>query len=118
MIFFIDDVNMPQLDKYFSQPPCELLRQTIDSGGFYDIKQLVFKKVKDVQFVAACAPPGGGRNPVTPRLFRHFNMIWIPDLSPSSVKQSFTQILKGYLSLKKDEPPLAYIADTIVNNAV
>lgn len=48
MIFFIDDVNMPQLDKYFSQPPCELLRQTIDSGGFYDIKQLVFKKVKDV----------------------------------------------------------------------
>lgn len=90
MIFFIDDVNMPMLDKYFSQPPCELLRQTIDSGGFYDIKQLVFKKVKDVQFIAACAPPGGGRNPVTPRLFRHFNMIWIPDLSSSSMKQIFS----------------------------
>jgi dynein heavy chain len=26
MIFFIDDVNMPQLDRYFSQPPCELIR--------------------------------------------------------------------------------------------
>lgn len=45
MIFFIDDVNMPQLDRYFSQPPCELLRQTIDSGGFYDIKRLILKKV-------------------------------------------------------------------------
>ena len=26
MIFFIDDVNMPQYDRFFSQPPCELLR--------------------------------------------------------------------------------------------
>jgi len=37
--------------------------------------------VKDCYFAAACAPPSGGRNPVTPRLFRHFNMIWVPDLS-------------------------------------
>ena len=37
--------------------------------------------VKDTKFITACAPPGGGRNEVTPRLFRHFNMIWVPDLS-------------------------------------
>lgn len=81
MIFFIDDVNMPQLDKYFSQPPCELLRQAIDSTGFYDTKKLIFKQIKDTRFVCACAPPGGGRNAVSPRLFRHFNMIWAPELS-------------------------------------
>jgi hypothetical protein len=47
--------------------------------------------VKDCIFAAACAPPSGGSkflyillkkgNPVTPRLFRHFNMLWVPDLN-------------------------------------
>ena len=77
---------MPQLESYGAQPPVELLRQTIDAGGFYDTKKLLFKMVKDTRFVAACAPPGGGRNAVTPRLFRHFNMIWVPELSASSMR--------------------------------
>lgn len=53
----------------------------MDHGGFYDLKKLFFINVKDLVFVSACASPGGGRNQVTPRLFRHFNMIWSPDLS-------------------------------------
>ena len=100
MIFFIDDVNMPQLEKYGAQPHCELLRQTIDSGGFYDIKALKFKFVKDTKFIAACGPPGGGRSAVTPRLFRHFNIVWIPSLSTASMKTIFSAILKGNLELK------------------
>lgn len=70
-----------------------------------------------MQFIAACAPPGGGRNPVTPRLFRHFNMIWIPDLSGASMKLIFTQILKGYLGQKNDNG-LAMYAEQIIKMAV
>jgi dynein heavy chain len=99
MIFFIDDINMPQLDTYGSQPPCELLRQAIDSTGFYDTKKLIFKQIKDTRFACACAPPGGGRNAVTPRLFRHFNMVWVPELSEASMKVIFTSILRGFLDL-------------------
>jgi len=55
-------------------------------------------RIRDCIFTAACAPPGGGRNQVTPRLFRHFNMFWLPDLSPSSMEMIFNSILKGYLS--------------------
>ena len=117
MVFFIDDVNMPQLDRYGSQPPCELLRQIIDQGGFYDVDKLFFKHVRETKFVTACAPPSGGRNPVTPRLFRHFNMLWVPDLSPQSMKQIFSQILKGYLSMKEDGT-LASLADLIIKAAV
>ena len=61
MAMFIDDLNMPALDKYGSQPPIELLRQVIDQGGFYDRQKLFFKYVANCTFAAACAPPGGGR---------------------------------------------------------
>jgi hypothetical protein len=44
-------------------------------GGFYDVSKLFFKHVQDIICVAACAPPGGGRNDVSPRLLRHFSMI-------------------------------------------
>lgn len=117
MIFFIDDVNMPQLDRYGSQPPCELLRQTIDSTGFYDTKKLIFKQVKDTMFVCACAPPGGGRNAVTPRLFRHFNMIWVPDLSEASMRTIFTSILKGFLD-QNESSGLNIFAEPIIKASV
>ena len=117
MIFFIDDVNMPQYDEYFSQPPVELLRQTIDSGGFYDLEILKFKEVKDTNFVTACAPPGGGRNEVTPRLFRHFNMVWIPALSKKSMELIFSSILRGFLELNP-KSSLDMFSDAIVRASV
>ena len=101
MIFFVDDINMPALEKYGAQPPNELLRQIIDQKGFYDLKKFLFMEVSDCVFISSCAPPGGGRNPVTPRLFRHFNMIWAPDLSVRSMDIIFTSILKGFLSFSK-----------------
>mmetsp|Transcript_17277 Transcript_17277/g.12259 ORF Transcript_17277/g.12259 Transcript_17277/m.12259 type:complete len:565 (+) Transcript_17277:2768-4462(+) len=117
MVFFIDDVNMPQLEKYFAQPPCELLRQAIDAQGFYDTKGLFFKNIKDTKFVCACAPPGGGRNKVTPRLFRHFNMIWVPALSAASMRTIFTSILRGYTEQKPDSG-LDFVAESIVKAEV
>ena len=41
---------------------------------------------------AACAPPGGGRNPVTPRFIRHFSILCLPTPSDQSLKQIFKVI--------------------------
>ena len=45
VIFFIDDLNMPKLDTYGSQPPIELLRQYQDFGGFYDRDVLFWREI-------------------------------------------------------------------------
>lgn len=36
MLFFIDDLNMPFVDKYGTQRPISLLRQILDYGIVYD----------------------------------------------------------------------------------
>ncbi|XP_072114311.1 dynein axonemal heavy chain 6 isoform X1 [Mobula birostris] len=98
VIIFVDDLNMPKLDRYGSQPPIELLRQYQDFGGFYDREKLFWKEIQDVTVAAACAPPGGGRNPVTPRFIRHFSMLCLPNPSEHSLKQIFQAILNGFLA--------------------
>ncbi|XP_045684006.1 dynein axonemal heavy chain 6 [Phyllostomus hastatus] len=98
VVIFVDDLNMPRLDRYGSQPPIELLRQYQDFGGFYDRNKLFWKDIQDVTIVSACAPPGGGRNPVTPRFIRHFSMLCLPMPSEHSLKQIFQAILNGFLS--------------------
>ncbi|PIN96876.1 hypothetical protein AB205_0080170, partial [Aquarana catesbeiana] len=89
---------MPKLDRYGSQPPIELLRQYQDFKGFYDREKMFWKDIQDVTIAAACAPPGGGRNPVTPRFLRHFSMLCLPTPSEHSLKQIFQAILNGFLT--------------------
>lgn len=61
LFIFVDDLNMPAKEKYGAQPPLEMLRQTIDNKGFYDLKSNDKLKIVDVLFVAAMGIPGGGR---------------------------------------------------------
>ncbi|KAK7929355.1 hypothetical protein WMY93_005750 [Mugilogobius chulae] len=98
LVVFVDDLNMPKLDSYGSQPPIELLRQFQDFSGFYDRGKFFWKEIQDMTIAAACAPPGGGRNPITPRFIRHFSMLCLPTPSEQCLKQIFKAILNGFLT--------------------
>ncbi|XP_043266980.1 dynein axonemal heavy chain 6 [Venturia canescens] len=113
---FVDDVNMPKLDTYGSQPPIELLRQLLDFDGFYDRDKLFWKNVQDVVLSVACAPPGGGRNPLTPRFVRHFGMLVLPSPDETSLKAIFRSIIRGFL--QDFAQPVMEVGDKIVGATV
>ncbi|XP_076377925.1 dynein heavy chain at 16F [Megalopta genalis] len=113
---FVDDVNMPKLDTYGSQPPIELLRQLLDFDGMYDRDKLFWKDVEDVVYTVACAPPGGGRNPLTPRFVRHFAILLIPAPSELTLKGIFKAIMNGFLTDFVESVKM--IGEKIVNAAV
>ena len=46
-IIFVDDVNMPEVETYGAQPPIELLRQLVDCGGYYDLKEKSWVRIVD-----------------------------------------------------------------------
>ncbi|XP_076846923.1 dynein axonemal heavy chain 1 isoform X2 [Brachyhypopomus gauderio] len=106
-IFFIDDLNMPMLETYGAQPPIELLRQWMDHGGWYDRKQIgTFKQLVDINFACAMGPPGGGRNPITQRFTRHFNLLSFTEMEDSSKRKIFSTILGSWMEKVPELVPL------------
>lgn len=98
-VFFIDDLNMPALEKYGASPPLELLRQLITQKGFFDKHKTpaIFKELHDVIFLAAAGVPGGGRNDITMRLTSRFHLLCAPAVSEASTRRIFGSILYGFL---------------------
>lgn len=98
LLVFVDDLNMPQKDKYNTQQPIALLKLLIERGGLYDRgKELNWKYLKDVQFIGAMGTPGGGRNDVDPRFIALFNVFNIAFPTEDSIAKIYSSILDGHL---------------------
>ncbi|XP_078409866.1 dynein axonemal heavy chain 3-like [Cetorhinus maximus] len=121
---FVDDLNMPAKEKYGAQPPVELLRQWIDHGYWFDRKDTSILPVRGMSIVAAMAPPGGGRQAVTPRCLRHFNIIAIDAFSEETMKTIFQPVVdwhfnRGFdISLKRYSRILVWATTEVYIQAV
>ena len=118
IVIFIDDINMPALEVYGAQPPIELLRQYMDYEGFYDRQKLFMKTIEDTVLLCAGAPPGGGRNVLTPRFTRHFNILCVAKQSDKTLVSIFGQILKGFLQAWSFSENVKRTSDSIVEGTV
>jgi len=79
-----------------AQPPIEILRQWMDEGGWYDLETLEFKYLEDITFVAAMGPPSQGRNSISLRYSRHFNLIYVEPFLPHSLQRIFCVVMDWF----------------------
>ena len=114
-IIFIDDLNMPEVEFYGAQPPIELIRQLIDNGGWYDLKDKSWRTIIDTCLVSAMGPPGGGRNYVTPRLLRHFNLFCFAEFDDNTLKRIFSTIVQWHFTTYAFSSDVRGLADSIVD---
>ncbi len=68
----------------------------------------------DILLIAAMGPPGGGRNPITPRFLRHFNTITINEFDDSTMKLIFNRIIGWHMD-KGFNPDIKAVGEQVVS---
>lgn len=108
---------MPKTEFYGAQPPIEILRQLLDQGGWYDLKDSrhPFRNFVDTMLICAMGPPGGGKSFITPRLQRHFNVVALATFDDNTMKSIFTSILKWFFREGKFATEIANLDTKIVD---
>ncbi|XP_076407690.1 dynein axonemal heavy chain 11 isoform X5 [Peromyscus maniculatus bairdii] len=96
LVYFIDDLNMPEVDVYGTVQPHALLRQHIDYGHWYDRQKVTLKEIRSCQYVA-CMNPMVGSFTVNPRLQRHFTVFAFNFPSLDALTTIYGQIFSFHL---------------------
>ncbi|KAF4654403.1 hypothetical protein FOL47_009992, partial [Perkinsus chesapeaki] len=118
IVILVDDVNMPAVEEYGAQPPIELLRLMQDLGGFYDRKKLFWKDVENTTLLLCAAPPGGGRNEMTPRFTRHSMVLCMPNTSNDAMSVIFSSIVNGFFTTYKFKPDVQALVNSMVGGTI
>jgi dynein heavy chain len=107
-LIFLDDLNMPIKEEWGAQPPLELLRQYLDHGAWHVMKlNKEYVKIEDIVILGAMVPPKAGRNDISRRVVRHFNVIPFTDFEERTLQFIYEKVLAYFLVKKSpDVKPL------------
>ena len=105
MTVFLDDMSMPEVNAWGDQPTLEIVRQLVESKGFYFLekdKRGDRMTIENMQFIAAMSHPGGGRNDIPKRLKRHFFAFNMTPPSQQSIDNIYGSMLQGQFAARTE----------------
>lgn len=96
LIYFIDDLNMPEVDPFGTVQPHTIIRQFMDFEHWYDRNRLTLKEIHNCQLVC-CMNPSAGSFTIDSRLQRHFMTFSVNFPSVESLEHIYGSILRQHL---------------------
>jgi len=117
LIYFVDDLNMPALDKYNTQSAIELMKQKQDYGHWYDRAKILIKDIGNTQY-ACCMNPTAGSFVVNQRLQRHFWSCAVPFPEQSALLTIYSTFMKGHFDRLPFKGPVQEQVSGIIKAAL
>ncbi|KAM4689042.1 dynein axonemal heavy chain 11 [Discoglossus pictus] len=117
LVYFIDDMNMPEIDKYGTVQPHALIRQHIDYGHWYERQKMTLKEIHNCQYVA-CMNPTSGSFTINPRLQRHFTVFAVNFPSSEALEAIFSKILSFHFHQHTFNPSILRTGPSVIQAAM
>merc|ERR1719335_360994 len=117
MVYFIDDVNMPALDKYNTQSAIELMRQKQDYNHWYDRNKITLKDIGNTQYLA-CMNPTAGSFTINPRLQRWFWTLAVPFPEQSALGTVYSTFMKGHFDRLPFKASIQEVVSSMIKSAL
>jgi len=115
LVYFVDDVNLPEVDPYDTQSAIALLRQHLEYEHQYDLLKLNQKQISNTQLVS-CMNPTAGSFEINPRLQRWYATFAIGLPETMSLHTIYLTFLTGHL--KQFDEEIQNVAKDLVKGAV
>ncbi|XP_059027314.1 dynein axonemal heavy chain 11 [Mustela lutreola] len=117
LVYFIDDMNMPEVDPYGTVQPHALIRQHIDYGHWYDRQKVMLREVHSCQYVA-CMNLRVGSSTINPRLQRHFTVFAFNFPSLEALQTIYSQILNFHFQQQAFGPSVLRSGPSLIQATI